>query len=111
MMYWKRSLKEVEDELQKLHAAGEIDLDAWNARGTNLDETASAAEAVRDAIFRIQGFEGQGRVRACAMCGQRFWGPWIADALCSDACMEERNRRGIETMRRLRGSPAGKRRR
>ena len=102
-MKWKRSYAEVEDELRRLHAAGEIDLDAWRGPATDLDD-GSSRRAVHEAIWRIQGFQGEGRERTCAMCGQRFWGPWIAYVLCSDECMKERNRQSIEIMRRYRDS-------
>ena len=102
-MNFKRSREEVEDELLKLHAAGEIDLKAPPPRPGGLDEPSwsQARLAVRDARYRIQGFEGTGRERMCPECGQRFWGPWIAYVMCSDECWKERNRKSEESMRRI----------
>lgn len=103
-MYWKRSPQEIEDELLKLHAAGEIKLDLSRA-GTGNPEDLLAGDVdgvICDALFRVQGFEGAGRQRTCPMCHQRFWGPWIADVVCSDECQEERNRQNEELMRRVR---------
>lgn len=69
-MYWKRSPQEVEDELLKLHAAGEIKLDLSRA-GTGNPEDLLAGDVdgvICDALFRVQGFEGAGRQRTCPMC-------------------------------------------
>ncbi|MCY4012352.1 MAG: hypothetical protein OXG82_06520 [Gammaproteobacteria bacterium] len=99
----KRSWEEVETELWKLHSAGEIDLDAPAGRATDGGENAND-RAIRDAIWRIQGFEGRGRDRICAECGKRFWGPWIAYVLCSAKCNDVQNKRRFEIMRRYRWS-------
>lgn len=104
-MNFKRSREEVEDELLKLHAAGEIDLEAAFPRPPrDIDDAlvSQARRAVRDARYRIQGFEGTGRERICPECDQRFWGPWIAYVTCSDECQEANNRQRMEIMRRVR---------
>lgn len=104
-MNFKRSPEEVEDELLKLHAAGEIDLEAAFPRPP-LDSDdplwIQARLAVRDARYRIQGFEGSGRERICPQCDKRFWGPWIAYVTCSDECQDADNRQRMEIMRRIR---------
>lgn len=104
-MNFKRTCREVEDELLKLHAAGEIDLEAAfprSSRNRNDPVANQALRAVLDAENRIQGFKGSGRERICPQCGQRFWGPRIAFVMCSDECWDAHNRQHIETMRRVR---------
>ena len=102
----KRSWAEVETELLKLHAAGEIDLNAPRDRTTAADGSLAESgndRAIRDAVWRIQGFEGRGRDRICAVCGERFWGPWIAYVLCSTECTAVHNKQAEEIGRRYRG--------
>ena len=101
----KRSWSEVETELLKLHAAGEIDLNAPRERTRGADGSLAESDndrAIRDAVWRIQGFEGRGRDRICPVCSERFWGPWIAYVLCSAECTDLHNKQAEEIGRRYR---------